>query len=139
MSWLRLFAVIFVAWGVVFGALPRFANELVGIDYVVNLHAEDWTRLVGLMMFAPAFLLEAAHRTADPEVRRTIARGVLVFTLPCAVLMTYWQLIPEGRWNRLDVINAVLLYGMSYVLFVEGELIARRLPLPRAVSRRATR
>ncbi len=139
MSWLRLSAIIFVAWGVVFAALPRFANELVGIDYVVNLHAEDWTRLVGLMMFPPAFLLEAAHRTSNPEVRRTIARGVLVFTLPCAVLMTYWQLIPDGRWNRLDVINAVLLYGMSYVLIVEGELIARRLPLPRARSRAATR
>lgn len=135
MSWVRLSAIIFVAWGVLFAALPRFANELVGIDYVVNLHAEDWTRIAGLAMFAPAFLLEAAHRTANPEVRRTVARGVLMFTLPCAVLMTYWQLIPEGRWNRLDAINAVLLYGLSYVLFVEGELIARRLPLPRAVFR----
>ncbi len=135
MSWLRLSAIIFLAWGVVFAALPRFANELVGIDYEVNLHAEDWTRIVGLMMLAPAFLLEAAHRTTDPELRRTIARGVLVFTLPCAVLMTYWQLLPDGRWNRLDLINAVLLYGMSYVLIVEGELIARRLPLPGAGSR----
>jgi hypothetical protein len=132
MSWLRLSAIIFVVWGGVFAALPRFANELVGIDYLVNLHAEDWTRIAGLTMFGPAFLLEAAHRTSNPEVRQTIARGVLVFTLPCALLMTYWQLIPDGRWNRIDAINVVLLYGMSYVLFVESELAARRLPLPMA-------
>jgi predicted secreted protein len=139
MSWLRLFAIIFVAWGVVFAALPRFANELAGIDYVVNPHAEDWTRIAGLLMFGPAFLLEAAHRSSNPELRRTIARGVLVFTLPCALLMTYWQLIPDGRWNRLDVINVVLLYVMSYALFVESELIERRLPLPRAAFREEVR
>ena len=130
MSWLRLSAIIFLAWGVAFAVLPRFVNELVGVDYVANLHADDWERIAGLLMFAPAFLLEAAHRSSNAELRRTIARGVLISTLGCALLMTYWQLIPDGRWNRIDVINVVLLYGMSYVLLVEGELVARRLPLP---------
>ncbi|MBT5774154.1 MAG: hypothetical protein HOH95_07230 [Dehalococcoidia bacterium] len=132
MSWLRLCAIIFFAWGVAFAILPRFVNELVGVDYIVNLHAEDWERIAGLLMFAPAFLLEAAHRSSNAEVRRTIARGVLISTLGCALLMTYWQLIPDGRWNRIDVINVVLLYGISYVLFVESELVGWRLPLPLA-------
>ncbi len=132
MSWMRLSAIIFAAWGVAFAALPRVVNELVGVDYIVNLHAEDWERIAGLLMFAPAFLLEAAHRSSNAELRRTIARGVLIPTLSIAVLMTYWQVIPDGRWNRLDVINVVLLYGMSYVLFIESALIERRLPLPMA-------
>ncbi len=122
MSWFRFCSVIFAAWGVAFFFLPRFSNELFGVDYVVNLHAEDWTRLIGLTMFAMAFMLNAAHRTPSAEARRIIARGSLVLTLSIALVMIYWQIIPDGRWKRLDIANIVLLGAMSYGLFAQSGL-----------------
>ncbi len=122
MSWFRFCSVIFAAWGVAFFFLPRFSNELFGVDYVVNLHAEDWTRLIGLTMFAMAFMLNAAHRTSNSEVRRIVARGVLMLALAIAIVMTYWQIIPDGQWNRLDIANIVILLVMSYGLFKQSGL-----------------
>ncbi len=122
MSWFRFCSVVFAAWGVAFFFLPRFSNELFGVDYVINLHAEDWTRLIGLTMFAMAFMLDAAHRTSNSEARRIIARGVLMLSLAIAIVMTYWQIIPDGRWNRLDIVNIVLLLVMSYGMFRQSGL-----------------
>ncbi len=125
MSWFRVSSLIFAAWAVVFFFLPGFANELVGIDYVANEHAEDWTQIFGVAALALAVVLNEAHRSASAEVRRVVARGVLAFTLPCALLMTYWQIIPDGPWNRIDIANAVLLYAISYGMFLHADLWAR--------------
>ena len=129
MSWFRFCSAIFAVWAVVFFFLPRFINELVGIDYVVSQHAEDWTRIFGVTALAFAVVLNEAHRSANAEVRRIVARGVLAFTLPCALLMTYWQIIPDGRWNRIDVANVAILFIMSYRLFVQSDLWRRRRPV----------
>ena len=128
-SWFRFGSVILAAWAAAFFFLPRFSNELFGVDYDVNRHAEDWTQLIGLASLALAFMLNAAHGSSNPEARRIIARGVLVFTVPCALVMTYWQIIPDGRWNRLDIANIVLLVVMSYGLFVQSDLWWRRRPV----------
>ena len=50
-----------------------------------------------------------------------------MFTVSCALLMTYWQIIPDGRWNRLDIGNIFLLSVMSYGLYMESGL--RRLSI----------
>ena len=114
MSWFRLSSLIFGFWAVVFFVFPRFSNEFGGIGHVTSGHAEDWTQLIGLFSLGFAVLLNEAHRSTGTDVRRIIARSVLVFTLPCALLMTYWQLIPDRRWLRLDILNIALLYLMSY-------------------------
>lgn len=101
----------------VFFFFPRFSNEFAGLGYVASGHAEDWTRIVGLFALAFAVLLHEARRSGSPVARRIVARGVLAVTLPCALLMTYWQIAPDRRWFRLDIANAVLLYAMSYGLF----------------------
>ena len=129
MSWFRFYSAIFAVWAVVFFFLPRFVNELVGIDYVVNQHAEDWTQIFGVTALAFAVVLNEAHRSANAEVRRIVARGVLAFTLPCALLMTYWQIIPDGRWNRIDLANVAILYIMSYGLFMQSDLWRRQRPV----------
>lgn len=120
MPWFRVSSLIFAAWAGLFFFLPRFVNRLVGRGYVVSEHAEDWTQIFGVSALAFAVVLEEAHRSANAEVRRLVARGVLAFTLPGALLMTYWQLIPDGRWNRLDILNVALLYLMSYGMIVHG-------------------
>ena len=130
MSWFRVSAMIFAMWSAAFFFLPRFSNELFGNDYLVNGHAEDWTQLVGLALIPMAFMLNAAHGSSNLETRRIIARGALVFTLSCALLMTYWQVIPDGRWNRLDIVNIFLLGMMSYGLYMESGLWGRRSPVP---------
>jgi hypothetical protein len=122
MSWFRLSAVIFIGWAVVFFFFPRFANDFGGIGYTVSGHAEDWTQLVGLMSLGFAVLLNEAHRAANRDVRRVVARGALACTLPCALLMTYWQIIPNGRWIRLDIANIILLYAISYGMWLHGGL-----------------
>ena len=122
MSWFRFGSVIFAAWGVAFFFLPRFSNELSGVDYVVNLHAEDWTRLMGLTMFAMAFMLNATHGTSNPEARHIIARGVLMLSLALAIVITYWQIIPDGRWNRLGIANIAILLVVSYGIFAQSGL-----------------
>lgn len=129
MSWFRFCSAIFAVWAVVFFFLPAFVNEFVGIDYVASQHAQDWTQIFGVTALAFAVVLNEAHRSGNVEVRRVVARGVLAFTLPCALLMTYWQIIPDGAWNRLDIANIVLLGVMSYGLFVQSGLRGRRRPV----------
>ncbi len=128
MSWFRFSAIVLAIWSVAFFALPNLSNEIFGVDYVKNEHAEDWTQLVGLALFAFAFLLEMAHRSSNQELRREIARGALVLTIPVALLLTYWQLLPDGPWNRLDAPNAAVLYLLSYGLFRQSGLRLRRSP-----------
>ena len=126
MSWFRASSVIFGWWGVVFFFLPRFTNELVGIGYVHSGHAEDWTQIVGLFCLAFAVVLHETHRNENVDVRRIVARGVLALTLPCALLMTYWQIIPDGRWSRLDIVTIALLCVISYGMFLHSGTIWRR-------------
>ena len=125
MSWFRVSSVIFGWWGVVFLFFPRFTNEFMGIEYVPSGHAEDWTQIVGLCCLAFSVALHQTHRKVDVDVRRIVARGVLALTLPSALLMTYWQIIPDGRWFRLDIANVALLYMMSYGMFLHGDLRGR--------------
>ena len=132
MSWFRTSSILFAFWSVVFLFFPRFTNELAGVGYVTSEHAEDWTRIAGLFALAFAVLSNEAHRSANADLRRIIARGVLVLTLPCALLMTYWQIIPDGRWFRLDLVNVALLYMLSYGMFLHGGF--RAWPAPRRGS-----
>lgn len=122
MSWFRLSSLIFAFWAVVFVFFPRFTNEAAGIGYGGSTHAEDWTQLVGLLSLGYAVLLNEAHRAASAYVRRVAAVTVLSATLPCALLMTYWQMIPERQWIRLDLINVLFLYLMSYGMFLHSGL-----------------
>jgi len=122
MSWFRLCSVIFAVYAVVFFFFPGFTNEFAGIGYVSSGHADDWTQIVGLFSLAFAVMLNEAHRSGEPDLRRGVARGVLALTLPCALLMTYWQIIPDRRWVRLDIVNVVLLYLMSVGMFLQSEL-----------------
>jgi hypothetical protein len=126
MNWFRASAIIFGAWAAVFFFFPRFSNEFGGVGYDTSKHAEDWTQIVGLFSLAFAVLLYQAHRSASADVRRTVARGVLALTAPSALLMTYWQLIPERRWIRLDIANIALLCLVSYGMFLESDLTRRR-------------
>ena len=122
MSWFRLCSAIFAVYAVVFFFFPRFTNEFGGIGYVSSGHADDWTQIVGLFSLAFAVMLSEAHRFGEPALRRGVARGVLALTLPCALLMTYWQIIPDRRWVRLDIVNVVLFYLMSGGMFFQSEL-----------------
>ncbi len=97
MSWFRFSAIISVACGAVFFFLPHLSNVLFGINYTNSPHAEDWTQLFGLSLVGLAFILNAAHSSTSAEMKRGVARGALLFTLPCAMIMTYWQIIPDGR------------------------------------------
>jgi hypothetical protein len=118
MLWLRLCSLVFAIWGLLFFFFPGFSNEFGGVNYLPSKHAEDWTQIVGLLSLGFAVLLYEAHRAGNDVARRVVGRGVLAFSLPCALLMTYWQLTPDRRWIRLDIINILLLYGISYVCFV---------------------
>ncbi len=122
MSWFRFCSIVCAVWSVAFFFLPGLSNDIFAIEDAVGLHAEDWTRLLGLSLFGLAFLLNTANASSNEELKRSIARGVLIFTLPCAAIMTYWQIIPDGRWNRLDIANIVLLCAISYGLLVNTGL-----------------
>ena len=132
MPWFRVSAVVFSLWGVIFFAFPVFANQFAGIGFVGSKHATDWTQLVGLFCLSFTVLLEAAHRSASAELRRIAARSALTLTLPSAVLMTYWQLIPDRQWVRLDILNVVLLLLMSFGFFSQSGLrrAKRSVPTP---------
>jgi len=67
-------------------------------------------------------MLNEAHRIGEPALRRGVARGVLALTLPCALLMTYWQIIPDRRWVRLDIVSVMLFYFMSGRMWLQSEL-----------------
>lgn len=112
--WFRLSAAIFAFWAVVFFFFPKWSNDFAAVNYVRSRHAEDWTQIIGLFSFGFAILLNEAHRTSSAIAKRLISCGVLAFTLPCAVLMTYWQVMPDRRWFRLDILNISLLYLMSF-------------------------
>ena len=120
---------IFSFWTLVFFFFPRFTNEFAGIGNA-GKHADDWTQIAGLFSLAFAVVLNEAHLTLNSDVRRIVARGVLAFTLPCAALMTYWQIIPDRRWFRLDILNIVLLYLMSIGLFLQSDLWKPLRPMP---------
>ena len=32
--------------------------------------------------------------------------------------MTYWQIIPDRRWFRFDIVNILLLYAISYASYL---------------------
>ena len=122
MSWFRVSSLIFAFWAVVFVFFPRFTNEYAGIGYSGSTHAEDWTQLVGFLSLGFAVLLNAAHRAASADVRRIAAISVFSVTLPCAFLLTYWQIIPGRQWIRLDIMNIVFLYLMAYGMFLHSGL-----------------
>lgn len=67
-------------------------------------------------------MLNEAHRIGEADLCRGVARGVLALTLPCALLMTYWQIIPDRRWIRLDIVNVVLFYLMSGAMYFSSGL-----------------
>lgn len=109
----RLCAIVFAYWAFLFILLPGWSNDFAALSYSPSKHAEDWTQLVGLFSLAFAVLLNEVHRSGNRVAQRIVGLGVLCFTLPCAVLMTYWQLLPERRWIRLDIINILLLCAIS--------------------------
>lgn len=126
MSWFRFASIYTTLGAAAFFFFPHLSNEIFGIKYVVSLHAEDWTQLFGLAGFPMAFLLNAAHASKNEDLKRTIARAELIFTFPCALLMTYWQIIPDGRWNHLDIANIVILYTVSYGMFLNSGLVIKK-------------
>lgn len=117
-SWFSFTSIGFAFWGFVFTFFPKFTNEFAGLSYTDSAHAEDWTMLVGLLSFGFAVLAIQAHRSESFEVKGVVAVSILSCALPCALLMTYWQLIPDRRWIRLDVMNIFLLYLMSLGMFL---------------------
>ena len=128
MSRFRLSSLVFAFWAAVFFFLPGWANVFAGVGYIPSGHAEDWTRIIGLFSLGFSILLESAHRSSGSEVRRVVALGTFAFTMPCALLMTYWQIIPERRWFRLDILNVVLLYAMAFAMLVPSGLWPSRNP-----------
>jgi multisubunit Na+/H+ antiporter MnhG subunit len=117
MPWFLASSAVFAMWAVVFFLFPAFSNEFGGIGYVRSAHAEDWTQLVGVFSLAFAVLLYEAHRSPSSDVRRVVARGVLSLTVPSALLLTYWQIIPERRWIRLDIADIALLCLVTYGMY----------------------
>jgi len=122
MPWFRISSFLFACWGVLFGGFPHFTNRLAAIGYEPSKHADDWTQLVGLACVGFAVLLDQAHRSANDVAKRVVARGVLAFTVPCVLLMGYWQMIPDRRWTRVDTGNIALLVLISCVLFAASRV-----------------
>jgi len=117
MPWFRITSVLFLGWAVLFAGFPHVTNALAALRYVPNKHADDWTRIVGLFCLGFAVLLDQAHRSRNDVARRVVARGVIACTVPCAVLMSSWQLAPDPRWTRFDIGNIALLAITAIVLF----------------------
>ena len=118
----RITSILFACWGVLFVGFPHFTNNLAAIGYEPSKHADDWTQLFGLCCLGFAVLLDQAHRSANDVARRVVARGVLAFTVPCVLLMAYWQMIPDRRWTRFDIGNIALLFLISCVLFASSRV-----------------
>jgi hypothetical protein len=126
MSRFRVCALPFLGWGITFLFFPAFTNEFAGVGYTGSRHALDWTQIVGLFSLAFAVLLNDAHRVVNPDVKRTVARAAITLTLPCAVLMTYWQLLADRQWIRLDIVNVLVLYTIGAVMLGPSEWLFRR-------------
>jgi drug/metabolite transporter (DMT)-like permease len=126
MSWFRFASIYAVLCGVAFFFFPRLSNEIFGINYAVSLHGEDWLRLLGLTGFSYAYLLDAAHSSTNEEIKRIAAKTALIFYVPCILIMIYWQIIPDGRWNRLDIGNIVILCILSYGMFLHSGLMKKK-------------
>ena len=122
MHWFRITSFLFACWGVLFAGFPHFTNNLAAIGHEPSKHADDWTQLFGLCCLGFAFLLDQTHRSANDVARRVVARGVLAFTVPCVLLMAYWQIIPDRRWTRFDIGNIALLFLISCVLFAASRV-----------------
>ena len=60
-------------------------------------------------------------------MRRIVARGVLSLTGPSALLLSYWQINPERRWIRLDIVDIALLCFISYGMFLQADYRRRDL------------
>ena len=120
MPWFRIFSVMFACWAILFAGFAHWANSLAAINYVPSRHADDWTLLFGLCCLGFAVLHDQAHRSANDLVRRVVARGTVAFTLSCAVIMTYWQFIPDRRWTRFDILNITALYLISALVHGSG-------------------
>ena len=120
MPWFRITSFLFACWGVLFAGFPHFTNSLAAIGYDPSKHADDWTQLFGLCCLGFAALLYQAHRSANDVARRVVARGILAFTVPCVLLMSYWQIIPDRRWTRFDIGNIALLFLISCVMYAVG-------------------
>ena len=125
MSWFRFASIFSVFAAVQYFFLPHLTNEIFGIKYVVSLHAEDWTQLFGLSLLPMAFLFNKAHASTNEEMKRNVARAALIFNLPCILLMTYWQVIPDGRWNHKDIATIVILCIFSYGMFLNSGLMKK--------------
>ena len=117
MPWFRISSLLFACWGILFAGFPNFTNNFAAIGYEPSEHADDWTQLFGLCCLGFAVLLDQAHRSAND-----VARGVLAFTVPCVLLMAYWQIIPDRRWTRFDIGNIALLLLISCVLFAASRV-----------------
>jgi len=122
MPWFRITSLLLACWGVLFAGFPRFTNDLAAIGYEPSKHADDWTQLFGLCCLGFAVLLDQAHRSVNVVARRVVARGILAFTVPCVLLMTYWQVMPDRRWTRFDIANIVLLFIISCVMFAASRV-----------------
>jgi hypothetical protein len=81
--------------------------------------------LFGLTGFSYAYLLNAAHSSTTEEMKRIVARTALIFYVPCVLVMIYWQIIPDGRWNRLDIGNIVILCILSYGMFLNSGFMGK--------------
>jgi hypothetical protein len=127
MSWFRFSSLVFAIWAVVFVLVPGFTNTFATVIHVTSPESEDWTRLAGLLSLGFAVLLFRAH-DAEPKAQRLVAQGVLAATLPCALLMTWWQIGASRRWIRLDLVNVMLLYLISYGMFEVNQTRARLEP-----------
>ncbi len=117
MPWFRITSILFLGWAVLFAGFPHLTNSLAALRHAPSKHADDWTQIVGLFCLGFAVLLDQAHRSGNDVARRVVARGVIACTVPCAVLMSYWQLTPEPRWTRFDIGNIALLAITAIVLF----------------------
>jgi cytochrome bd-type quinol oxidase subunit 2 len=122
MPWFRISSFLFACWALLFAGFPHWTNSLAAVNYVPSKHADDWTLLFGLSCLGFAVLLDQAHRSANDVARRVVARGVVALTLPCVLIMSYWQFIPDRRWTRFDIGNISLLILITCVMLAASRV-----------------